>query len=820
MLTDISPNLVEVAPGETCSLSVRITNPTSLIDAYQVSIFGLDPNWVSIPEQRLSLFPSEAGDVEVLISLPATFPAGHRQLSVHVRSENDPAAFALTPLSLVALGQPRLSARVDPVVITGGGEATFGLVVTNEGNTTVDAVVSATDPEEKARTVVIPATLSLPPGHQEVVQVTVSGDRPWVGSPKVRMLTFAVDSTTHVEAIGTFIQKPRIGRWILSLMGLLAAAAVFAVVLSRTFDNVVDEASVDKGLLSEALNKDAGDGQTTPVNPGVATGKVILFNTGEGVAGVKAELYDSGNTKIAIASAATSDGGAYTFGRLAAGKYKIRFSGAGFEDTWYETAPTAADAAEIEVELGKTVELNDVKLGGRPGVVKGTVQADDLTGISAMLVVPGTSIQPTDSEVRKVDVSADGTFLFDQVPSPASYELIVSKEGFASETRNVVLGPAQTVDNIDIVLRKGDGLIIGHLVNAQGALGGATIEATDGTAKIATVSLTDGDIGAFALRALTTPQIYTLTISRDGYRTETRTVTLSNAQQFDTGTIALARSTGSIGGTVSQVGGGPIGGVAVSVNVGDKTISTFTASTGAVGSYFIDELPIPATYTITFSADGLVNQVRVQDLDPANNTAEVAGVDIALGRSTAVVQGLVRGADGAPVAAASVVLSDGTKTRTLVTANDPLGRFTFSTVPAGTYTLTASLPGTSPAVRLVNVIADTDQDLDIPLEAQASATGQVLLLSVGNNNTYEPLAGATVRLYRPADFPGAPSTAVATTVTDANGKYTFSALEAPQNFVVAVFQTAVSPDPLDSQLILTQPSTQLSVPTFMIPVLF
>lgn len=818
LLTDISPNLLQVAPGETCTLVVRITNPSSLIDAYQVSIFGLDPNWVTVTPNRLSLFPGEAGDVAVSIELPVAFPAGHRQLSVHIRSENDPAAFGLTPLALIALGQPRLAVRADPVMIMGGREATFGLVVTNEGNTTIEAVPSASDPEEMTQIAVVPPALSLPPGHQEVVQVTVRGKRPWVGAPKVRMITFAVDSTTRVEAVGTFLQKPRIGRWVLSLMGLLAAAAVFAVVLSRVFDNVVDESSVDKGLLSSALDKGATGGQTTPVNPGVVTGKVVLFSTREGVAGVKADLFASDDTKTPIASAATGAGGAYTFGRLSAGKFKIRFSGAGFEDSWYEAGATAADADDITVELGKTLALNDVELGGRPGVVKGTVDAVDLTDITATLVVPPTATGDVPAQVRSVAVGADGSFVFEQVPSPATYQLVVTKVGYATETRDVVLGPAQTVDNIGIVLRKGDGTITGRITDLTGALGGATIEATDGTTKTTTVSLTDGDIGAFALRALTNGQTYTLTITRAGYTTETRTVPLTTAA-VDAGTITLAKSTGSIAGTVSQNGIGPIGGVAVTVSAGDTTFTTFTASSGTVGGYFIDDLPIPATYTVTFAGEGLVSQVRVQDLDPANSTADSTNVDVSLGRSTATVQGLVHGVDSNPVAGATVVLSDGTLTRTLVTANDPVGRFAFSAVPAGTYTLTATLPGTTASVRLVTVVADTDQDLDIAVEAQASVTGRVLLLNT-TTGVYEPLPGATVRLFKPADFPGAPSAAVATIVTDTNGNYTFTALDAPQNYVIAVYQTPASAEPLDSQLILTQPSTQLTAAPFNIQVLF
>ena len=45
MHADVSPALVEVAPGEKCSLKVRVTNSTATIDAYRVSLFGLDPAW-------------------------------------------------------------------------------------------------------------------------------------------------------------------------------------------------------------------------------------------------------------------------------------------------------------------------------------------------------------------------------------------------------------------------------------------------------------------------------------------------------------------------------------------------------------------------------------------------------------------------------------------------------------------------------------------------------------------------------------------------------------------------------------------------------
>jgi hypothetical protein len=98
----------------------------------------------------------------------------------------------------------------------------------------------------------------------------------------------------------------------------------------------------------------------------------------------------------------------------------------------------------------------------------------------------------------------------------------VRKTGFATETRDVVVGPAEAVKGIEIVLREGDGVISGRIQDANGPLGGTTVEATDGTTKISTVSLTDTDVGFFALRSLPTPATYTVTIKRAGFQSYTK----------------------------------------------------------------------------------------------------------------------------------------------------------------------------------------------------------------------------------------------------------------------------------------------------------
>jgi hypothetical protein len=806
------PMLVELPVGQPAQLAVSITNTSAIIDAYSVRAFGLDPQWLHVDQPRLSLFPSEVGIVDITVTLPPDFPAGTRTVAVHVQSENDPAEFSLAQVTLDVGTRLRTSLRVDPVTVVGGNAAQFSLIVSNDGNATVQARPEGVDPEDVVDIEFEPPTVVLPPARREVVRADVRGGRPWFGQPKPRVLTFSLGADSP-PAMATFVQRPRIGRWLISLLGLVTVAGIFALVLSEVADRLVDEAAVDDDLLNEALTEPgAGSGEAVSVTPSKVVGTVVVVSTEAGVAGVQVELYSSGNGVVPVASAATDGSGAYTFGRLPAGRYRLRFTGAGFDEQWYKASLTFADATDVEVAASATVELDPLELGGRPGSIAGEVVVAEPTGAVARLVVAGATDADTKALVAEIAVSADGAFLFEEVPSPANYQLIVEKEGFATEVRDVVLRAAQNLDGIEVVMREGDGVVSGRVLSPTGPLGGVTVEATGGDTEVSTVSLTTDDVGFFAVRTLPTPGQYTLTFERDGYESATQTVDLAAGQQVPGLAVTLAPTTGAISGTVSQSGVGPAGGVTVAVVGPDVELSTTTASTGTPGSYVFDTLPVPATYTLTFSKPGLVSQSRLVDLDPNAGTSTLTGVDTLMVPSTATVSGIVRTAAGTPVSGAEVVLNDGSETRDLLSADDPLGRFQFSGVEPGAYTLTATLPGTSPAVLLVNVIAADAVDLDVQLEEQASLFGQVLVLDQASGQ-FVPFANATVRLYPAENFPDGTNQA---TTTDASGNYQFTGLFAPDDFVVAVYSSPSAADALDSELVQSQPSTAVAVPTFQI----
>jgi hypothetical protein len=809
----VVPESVQVGAGQAATFTVSIVNTSAFIDAYTVRIFGLDPEWVTATPARLSLFPGDVGDVEVTVQLPEDYPASERVLAVDVHAENDPNEFALTQARLVIEPRSRVRLGVDPVMVQGGKSARFGLLVTNNGNATIHAVATGTDPEDLAEFVFDPPAVVVPPGRSQVIHTTASGGRAWFGQPRARVFELGVDTGEPVQTIATFIQRPRIGRWLLSLLGLLLAAAVFAAVLSRTFDQVVQEASVDDRLLEQALSSDAAGGAVVPINPAGITGSVISASTQTEVSGIQAELFLADDTNVPIASAATDGKGLFAFARLGEGTFTIRFSGAGFDSIWLGYSPTPADAAEVATTLGEVTELPPFELGARPGSVRGMVVGTDPVGAVVTLTVPGQLDPSSPALVASTEASADGSFFFETVPSPAVYRLTVAKPGFATETRDVVLRPAQALEGIEVLLRSGDGVIAGTVFSSTGPLGGATVVASDGSATIGTVSLTDGAVGSFTIRNLPTPGRYTVTISRDGYVAESRSVVLDTAQSISGFDATLIRAIGSIRGTVTIDGEGPAGGVTVSLSGGEVQRSTVTISQGAVGTFQFGQVPVPGTYTVTFSRAGLVSQVRLVDLDARAGRVDATGVDATLVRDRAVVRGTVVGPDDLPVARATVTLSDGTTELTFLTADDPAGEFEFAAVVPGAYTLSAERTGTTPVVNLVNVLASQVEVVELRLGAQASLFGQVVYR--------DPLTdqlvgreGVVVRLFLPGDFP---TSSFRSAVTGPDGTYSFTGLDAPVDLVVAVFSSEGASEPLTSTTRATEPGRPVEVPDLEVP---
>ncbi|MGH9188278.1 MAG: carboxypeptidase regulatory-like domain-containing protein, partial [Acidimicrobiales bacterium] len=639
MQVDITPERIQATAGVDTMIVVQVRNTSEVICAYDVRVLGLDPRWVRIDGGRLSLFPDAAGTATVHVSLPEALPAGTRRLGIEVTSDVD-ARSRLGEVEVVVPTVEKATISVDPMSVTAGRTASVGVTVGNEGNRVLDAPLRASDPEAKVGFEFDPPLLDVAPGDRDTVQARATARRPIFGQPKVRVLTFSVPvGEPPPQATVTFIQRPIVSRGLLGLLGLLAAVSVFAFVLTVSLSRVVDVSKVDEELLLRAI--EGPDVRGGPANPATITGTVTSLTTGLPADGVTVEVFPSDSAEQSFATDSTDPDGTYSLGDLEAGTYKVRFRGAGFTPLWYPSALDFSDGGEVEVEAGESKPGIDARMGGVPGVIAGRVIGDDPSGATLELLVPAAAIDaPTDAVVKSAAVDATGAFRLESVPSPGSYILQLSKTGFSKTRQAVRLEAGQTVEGIEILLRRGDGSIAGRVFGPDGPLGGVTVTATDGANTVATVSLTEGDVGAFFLRSITTPGSFTVTFAKSGFATETLSLNLSPAQELGGISATLSKGDGSISGTVAVVGIGPAGGVSVNVTNGQDTFDTVTLTEGAVGTWLVTGLPIPSTYTVTFSGPGLANQTRSVDVDPLAG-GNVTGVDATLSRANGSIAGTV-----------------------------------------------------------------------------------------------------------------------------------------------------------------------------------
>jgi len=856
MQVDVSPRRLDAVPGLPVPVSVTITNTGDLIAGFTVRVLGADPSWVELPDDELSLFPEETRTVVAMITVPPGINAGERRISLQVRELTPPEASSIDEVVLRVPEAPLTTLRVDPLTATSGRSARFSLLVENAGNTPLSGSLLGQDPERRVRFRFDPPALDLAPGEHGVVDVRASARQTLFGAPVLRVLTVGIGTPGPATPIApvaaaegaqadadeaadgsrlkvagrrrktklpppaipedvpvthaTFVQKALMTRGPLSLLGLLLAVTVFAVVITVALSRLVGQSAADRNLALEVAAARDGAGSGAGSGTGVG-GTVSLLTSGAPVAGVAVAVYAAGDTADPVATTATDETGVWKVGELPVGDYKITYRGAGFTQLWYPQALDASNADTVTLGAGEVKLGLDVALGGVPASIAGRVVGDDVSTATLTLRTPvgaptaaaaadGGSATTAEqgAQVMSVPIGADGTFQLSDVPSPSIYDLVVTKPGYATSTQRLDIGAGEERTGIEVPLRKGDGVISGTLSSAGGPLGGATVTATSGTSSVTTMSLTEGDVGAFTLRGLTTPGSYTVVASLDGYASQTMTLSLAEGQRLTGVGMTLGKASGAIGGSVALQDGTPAEGVVVTITDGTQTVQTATSSAGKQakpGRWTATGLSLPGTYTVTFSRADLSSQTLSVVLDSAGNLlsggSSASGVDVTMEPATAVLEGTVTQKLGSgvtsPAGEVTVTLSSGTDTYSVVSASVPAtlaGHYRFESVPPGTYTLSTSRTGITPTSTIVELAAGDERDYPLELAASASVSGTVV------RPGGEPVpAGWLVELYRSGDYPRTP---YLTTTTGAGGTFSFADVDAPQSYVVQVRRSAGS----------------------------
>lgn len=719
MKTDLQLSHLQVAPGQTGRVSIDVTNNADVIDGVTAIVDGINPDWIRLERPLISLFPEATEQLELVLDIPSTCPAGDYLVIVRIVSTIDADRQSVHDFWLTVTPVHGLSLDVVPRIVTGGSSATMAVTVLNTGNTSSNVLIDAAEPTREIDCLAEPNSLLIPQDHEAAVDINLRGKRPWFGDPVSRSITITarVDDLV-VEEIGTFRQKAKIPRGLLTALILAGIILLWALIFLFVISELRRTEPPAKAVGTEFMT--GPDNIPLAAVAATTEGTVTAATTGDGIPRITVEAMRVTSTGEleSRGSAATDDDGNFSLKSLIPGTYKIRYSADGYQTLWYAGGGDASTADPIELEPLEVRDDLDVVLTGNTGQLLGQIAVPpDAVGVP--LTVTATLIDADGTAGATVAIppitTTDGTIDMSGLPTPGTYLITVSGPGFQTQQFEQTLSGGEATVMNTVQMSAATGEISGTVRDGNGQpLGGVAVTARSGDIVVKSVTPTSGNVGQFQIVGLATPQTYSLTFNLPNYTGSTIALSLGAGQTRTGLSVTLFGGSGSVTGLAVGSNGQPVGGANVTV-LGDGVDSrTTTLTAGNPGAFAVTDLPVPGTYTISIEAPGFQTETF--------NASFLGGGTQDLGRitllsSTATVSGTVSGPGGG-VGGVKVSLSDGTaRVRVTTSATNPAGSFAFTSTPPGAYTLTFEKSGLATKVVLIEVTAGVDSTQNVSLVA-------------------------------------------------------------------------------------------------------
>ncbi len=221
----LTPHEIEIVPGREAFIQVLIANQGQQTERFYLRVEGLPPDWVTVPENRLTLGPGQQDilQINVLNTLSKGTEPGQRTFIVRVSPESAPDIVSVVTgyvhikesISFLAELEPTRVRPSAPMKVkvhnTGNMEATFTIMGrTADGEQTIHFQGQA-------------GRLLLQPGQQGELPLTLqTASRPLIGKPQT--IPFRVQvRASHGDSqvlLGQLDITPLLPIWLLVLGGL------------------------------------------------------------------------------------------------------------------------------------------------------------------------------------------------------------------------------------------------------------------------------------------------------------------------------------------------------------------------------------------------------------------------------------------------------------------------------------------------------------------------------------------------------------------------------------------------------------------------
>ena len=326
-----------------------------------------------------------------------------------------------------------------------------------------------------------------------------------------------------------------------------------------------------------------------------------------------------------------------------------------------------------------------------------------------------------------------------------SYTLWAEKDGYiASPPKAVVVTPDNT-SYVDLTIR--GGTVVGAVTEDGGPVQGANVSIPE----LGMYTFSDSE-GTYRLNGVKSGT-YSIIANATNHNPLSKVVTVPAGETVQVN-FALTSLTGTISGVVyHSTTLDPLNGANVSVRVG---VLTITVASSIDGIYMLPGLSA-GTYTVTATLDGF-NTSTVEDVDVVSGQ-DTEGVDIYLDEKPTKIWGVVKA--GTVLLVGANISVEGTDAYAISSID---GEYEIGGIPAGTYTITASLVGYyNQSVQNVVVAVGSEVQLNFNLTGYPGGLYGVVI----DARTGEHLSGVRVTLLPQRE-----------TMTNINGEFEFTGLEA------------------------------------------
>ncbi len=675
MRLKVEPDVVALAPGDVTDLLVRVHNDGEDACTPLLQVRGVDPDDVMLPTEIVAVPAGSVMTAVVRVRAAVDAIPGDQRIAV-AAEDLEGGQGTVSATTVLRIGaRPDVAVEVDPVATVGRRGAKALTVLRNRSDRRLQVDLEGRG--EGVRVSFRPARVTLDPGETRRVRTRMRrAQRSWFGEIRHGAVITARGIGAPASTTATFTQKPSVPRPAVRGLAALLALAVWVAATVVVFDRLTAQPEAGTDAAGVVTPAPPGPGRTSATgmfveedDGGVRLPVVIRGSidgprelAGTTVTAERIAFGDPGTTTgltkvvaltevklprgnvLDVVRTTTDERGRF---RIASGLvedafYRVTAVRAGFEVGSFVVS-TSADAPEVELSFallpasgslaGLVTDTSGVPLGG-----------------ANVLVTDGAAEYST---VTPADGEDAGRWVLEGLATPATYQVVVTRRGFAAQTLIVELDGGQQRTGVDATMPADLGTIVGRVTDAgrdpgaDGVLqgvGALTVTLSGPEARETRTLTVAGDLrGTFDLPGLPFGD-YLVTFSGDGWVTRQAEVAVDDGLvRLDT---TIARSSGVVQGWVwqdattaaafqgacrypraNQRDGAvrideetgeatdellaalqPCGGVAVTVTSADGDVFA-TASATATGFFQVAGVPA-GEYVLTLSRPGYVSHVR------------------------------------------------------------------------------------------------------------------------------------------------------------------------------------------------------------------